>query len=74
MEGLQERIIGAFTFRTQVYEDVEADTSFTQTAWIIVAVTSFLNQLGSRANVIGASSARSSPSPGSTPLPGWLAG
>jgi len=54
MEGLQERIIGALTFRTQVYEDVEGDTTFTQTAWIIVAVTSFLNQLGSRANIIGA--------------------
>lgn len=54
MEGLQERIIGALTFRTQVYEDVEADTSFTQTAWIIVAVAGFLNQLGSRANPIGA--------------------
>lgn len=43
---LMDRIIGAFTFRKGVYAEVEQDTSFTQTAWILVAVISFLNQLG----------------------------
>ena len=47
---LVDRIIGAFTFRKGVYADVEADTSFTTTAWIIVAVVAFLNQLGSYAS------------------------
>lgn len=54
MDKLSERIIGALTFRTQVYEDVEKDTTFTQTAWIIVAITSFLNQLGSRGGLVSA--------------------
>jgi hypothetical protein len=44
---LWNRIIGAFTFRKGVYAEVESDTNFTQTAWIIVAVVAFLNQLGS---------------------------
>lgn len=43
---LMERIIGAFTFKKGVYAEVEKDTSFTQTAWLIVAVVAFLNQLG----------------------------
>ena len=47
---LTERIIGAFTFRKGVYAEVEGDTTFTQTAWIIVVVVSFLNQLGSFAS------------------------
>lgn len=52
---LQDRIIGALTFRQGVYDDVENDASFTQTAWIIVAVAQFLNQLGAyRSNIIGA--------------------
>jgi hypothetical protein len=52
---LTERIIGAFTFRRGVYAEVESDTTFTQTAWIIVVVVTFLNQLGSNAssNFIG---------------------
>ena len=45
---LVDRIIGALTFRSGVYDDVENDVSFTQMAWIIVIVTSFLNELGSR--------------------------
>jgi hypothetical protein len=53
------RIMGAFTFRKGVYAEVEQDTSFTTTAWIIVAVVAFLNQLGSAA---------------SANLGGWLAG
>ncbi len=47
---LIERIIGAFTFRKGVYAEVEKDTSFTTTAWILVAVVTFLNQLGSHAS------------------------
>ena len=46
---LMERIIGAFTFRKEVYADVEKDTGFTTTAWLLVAVVAFLNQLGSAA-------------------------
>ena len=46
-----DRIIGAFTFRKEVYSDVEHDTSFTTTAWLIVIVVAFLNQLGSFAKV-----------------------
>lgn len=47
---LTERIIGAFTFRSGVYKEVEKDTSFTQTAWLLVAVVAFLSQLGSSAS------------------------
>jgi hypothetical protein len=52
---LMDRIIGAFTFRKDAYADVERDTSFTTTAWIIVAIVAFLNQLGAYAeiNIIG---------------------
>jgi hypothetical protein len=46
---LTERIIGAFTFRKGVYSEVEHDTSFTGTAWLIVAVVSLLSSLGSAA-------------------------
>ena len=45
---LTERIIGAFTFRTGVYAEVEKDTTFTTTAWLLVVVVAFLNQLGTR--------------------------
>ena len=44
-----DRIIGAFTFRKGVYAEVEHDTTFTGTAWIIVALAAILNQLGSNA-------------------------
>jgi len=47
---LTQRIIGAFTFRKGVYAEVEEDTTFTTTAWILVAVVAFLNQLGSYAS------------------------
>ena len=43
---LMNRIIGAFTFRKEVYAEVERDTEFTQTAWFLVVVISFLNRLG----------------------------
>ena len=42
-----DRIIAALTFKREVYAEVEHDSSFTTTAWIIVAVVSFLNALGS---------------------------
>ncbi len=50
-----DRVIGAFTFRRGVYKEVEEDTTFTTTAWILVIVVAFLNQLGSYAsgNVVG---------------------
>ena len=47
---LTGRIIGAFKFRKGVYAEVEQDSSFTTTAWIIVVVVAFLNQLGSFAS------------------------
>ncbi|MGD9092644.1 MAG: YIP1 family protein [Anaerolineales bacterium] len=47
---LTQRIIGAFTFRKEVYAEVEQDASFTSTVWILVAVVAFLNQLGSNAS------------------------
>ena len=56
---LVNRIIGAFTFRKGVYAEVEKDTTFTTTAWILVAVVAFLSQLGSAA---------------SADLAGWLGG
>ena len=46
---MMDRIIGAFTFRKEVYREVEDDASFTPTAWMIVAVVAFLSQLGSNA-------------------------
>ena len=49
MTMLIDRIIDAITFRKDVYADVERDTSFTSTAWMLVAVVAFLNQLGIRA-------------------------
>ena len=47
---LMDRIIGAFTFRKGIYAEVESDTSFTSTAWILVAVVAFLKQLGAQAS------------------------
>lgn len=47
---LSERITGALTFRRGVYAEVEADKTFTATAWIIVAIFALLNQLGSYAS------------------------
>ena len=45
---LMNRIIGAFTFRKEVYAEVEKDTTFTSTAWFLVIVVNFLNQFGAR--------------------------
>jgi hypothetical protein len=47
---LMDRIIGAFTFRREVYAEVEKDTTFTTTAWILVIVIAFLQQLGANAS------------------------
>jgi hypothetical protein len=47
---LTERIIGALTFRRGVYAEVEADKTFTATAWILVVIFALLNQLGSHAS------------------------
>ena len=47
---LTERIIGAFTFRSGVYKEVERDASFTQTAWLLVVVIAFLENLGQNAS------------------------
>ena len=46
---LSDLIVGAFTFRRDVYAKVEKDSSFTNTAWLLVTVVSLLNQLGSNA-------------------------
>jgi len=48
---LTDRIISAFTFRREVYKEVERDTTFTQTAWLLVIVVSLLNQLGVHASI-----------------------
>ncbi len=45
---LTDRIMGAFTFRQGIYAEVENDTTFTTTAWVLVVVIGFLNQLGTR--------------------------
>ena len=47
---LTERIMGAFTFRKGIYAEVEQDSSFTSTAWLLVAVVAFLNQVGTNAS------------------------
>lgn len=47
---LTDRIIKALTFRREVYSDVEKDTTFTTTAWLVVVVVAFLNNLGSNAS------------------------
>jgi hypothetical protein len=40
------RIVGALTFKRQVYADVEKDTSFNATAWAIVAGLALITQFG----------------------------
>ena len=50
---LMKRIIAALTFRKEVYAEVEKDVEFTQTAWILVAVVSLLNQIGQLPNFGG---------------------
>ncbi|MGB2896539.1 MAG: YIP1 family protein [Anaerolineales bacterium] len=45
---LIDRITKAFMFNKEVYSEVEHDTSFTTTAWVLVAATAFLSSLGSQ--------------------------
>jgi len=45
---LIDRIMKAFMFNKDVYSEVEHDTSFTTTAWLIVAATAFLSSIGSQ--------------------------
>jgi hypothetical protein len=45
---LIDRITKAFMFNKEVYSEVEHDTSFTTTAWVIVAATAFLGSLGTQ--------------------------
>jgi len=47
---LIQRITGALTFRRGVYADVEADTNFTASAWLLVVIFALLNQFGSYAS------------------------
>jgi hypothetical protein len=43
-----KRIADVLTFRRQVYAEVEDDTGFTTTAWLLVMVVSFVSQVGSQ--------------------------
>ncbi len=47
-----DRIIGAFTFKTGVYKEVEDDATFTSTAWMIVVVVALLSSLGTNAATV----------------------
>ena len=47
---MMDRIMKVFTFKQEVYKEVEDDASFTQTAWMIVAVVTFLSQMGANAS------------------------
>jgi len=49
---MMDRIMKVFTFKTEVYQEVENDVSFTQTAWMLVAAVAFLSQLGSNAALV----------------------
>jgi hypothetical protein len=48
---LTDRIIGALTFRKEVYAEVERDVTFTQTAWMLILITTFLSRFGNSAAV-----------------------
>lgn len=50
--NLMDRIMKVFTFKSEVYREVEDDASFTQTAWILVAAVAFISQLGSNAGLV----------------------
>ena len=47
-----DRIMKVFTFKNSVYKEVEDDTAFTQTAWMIVGIVAFLSQLGANASLV----------------------
>jgi hypothetical protein len=61
---MMDRIIGALTFKQGVYSEAKSDTSFTQNAWMIVAVVAFLSQLGGFASQVQTSGG----------IVGWLVG
>lgn len=44
---LMDRIMGALMFKRETYAEVEQDSSFTQTAWMVAAVSSAVGALGS---------------------------
>ncbi len=50
-----ERIKAAFSFRKDIYKEVELDESFTNSAWIIVAVAALLSSMGANAEMIRSS-------------------
>ncbi len=43
---LADRIVQALAFRPQVYRQVKADPSFTNSAWLLVTLVILLNRLG----------------------------
>jgi hypothetical protein len=47
---LQDRLFGAFSFKQGIYYEVEHDQSFTPTAWLLVAGSALLAQLGANAS------------------------
>ncbi len=49
---MMDRIMKVFTFKQEVYKEVEDDASFTQTAWMIVAVVAFFSQMGANAALV----------------------
>jgi hypothetical protein len=49
---MMDRIMGALTFKQSVYSEAKLDVTFTQNAWLIVAVTAFLAQLGGNAALV----------------------
>jgi len=49
---MMDRIMKVFSFKQEVYKEVEDDASFTQTAWMIVAVVAFLSQMGANAALV----------------------
>ncbi len=49
---MMDRIMKVFTFKQEVYKEVEDDASFTPTAWMIVAVVAFLSQMGANASLV----------------------
>jgi Yip1 domain len=49
---MMDRIMKAIMFKTEVYPEVSKDETFTQSAWIIVAVVALISQIGGRAYLI----------------------
>ena len=47
-----EKIKAALSFKKDIYKEVETDESFTNSAWIIVAVAALLSSMGTNAEVM----------------------